>query len=198
MLKLILRVGLSGLIMAGCSNNSSLPYYNTPDFTPLWNIDTMKIVHTIPSFSFTNQNNESVTNKTFDNKIYVAGFFFTSCGVVCPKMTNNLIKVQQAFDNNTDISFLLHSVTPWMDSVPRLQAYAKRYHLNNQWQLVTGDKAAIYQLARQSYFAEQEPGFQKDSTEFLHTEHLLLIDKNKHIRGLYNGTLALEADRLIS
>jgi protein SCO1/2 len=198
MRKLIFRVGLSGLILAGCGNNSSLPYYNSPDFTPVWNIDTMKSVHAIPSFAFTNQNNEVVTNKTFDQKIYVAGFFFTSCGVVCPKMTNNLLKVQQAFANNNEISFLLHTVTPWMDSVPRLQKYAKRYHLNKQWQLVTGDKATIYQLARQSYFAEEELGFQKDSTEFLHTEHLLLIDKNQHIRGIYNGTLVLEADRLIS
>jgi protein SCO1 len=196
--KLIVRVGLSVLIIAGCSNNSSLPYYNTPDFTPVWHIDNIKNIHTIPSFSFTNQNNEVITNKTFDNKIYVAGFFFTGCGAVCPKMTNNLLKVQQAFGNCKNIAFLLHSVTPWIDSIPRLKAYAKRYHLNNQWQLVTGDRATIYHLARQSYFAEKEPGFEKDSTEFLHTEHLLLIDKNKNIRGIYNGTLELEADRLIS
>jgi len=199
MIKHIFRVGLSGMIMAGCQQKSSLPYYNTPDFTPVWNIDTLKgKLHTIPSFAFTNQRNETVTEKTFSNTIYVAGFFFTGCGAVCPKMTTNLLKVQQAFDATTDVRFLFHSVTPWVDSVVRLQAFAKRYGLNNQWQLVTGNTATIYQLARQSYFAEEEPGFQKDSTEFLHTEHLLLIDRNRHIRGIYNGTLPLEADRLIA
>jgi protein SCO1/2 len=185
--------------MAGCKQKSSLPYYNSPDFTPVWNIDPgKKGLHTIPPFSFTNQNNERVTEKTFDNTIYVAGFFFTSCGVVCPKMTVNVKKVQQAFAGNHQLAFLFHTVTPWIDSSARLKAYAKKYQLNNQWQLVTGDQSAIYKMARQAYFAEEEPGFQKDTTEFLHTEHLLLIDKNKHIRGIYNGTLPLDAERLIS
>jgi len=199
MLKLFIRVVVSGFIlMAGCKQKSSLPYYNSPDFTPVWNIDTVKHgLHTIPPFSFINQNNEEVTEKTFDNTIYVAGFFFTSCGVVCPKMTMNLKKVQAAFADNQQLAILFHSVTPWIDSCARLLAFAKKYQLNNQWQLVTGDQATIYKMARQAYFAEEEPGLQKDTTEFLHTEHLLLIDKQKHIRGIYNGTLPLDAERLI-
>jgi len=200
MLKYIFRVGVSGFIFtAGCKTKSSLPFYNSPDFTPVWNTDTVKNgLHTIPPFSFTNQNKETVTEKTFDNSIYVAGFFFTSCVVVCPKMTMNVKKVQAAFAGNQQLAFLFHSVTPWIDSSARLLAFAKKYQLNNQWQLVTGDQGTIYKMARQAYFAEEEPGFQKDTTEFLHTEHLLLIDKNKHIRGIYNGTLPLDADRLIS
>lgn len=200
MLKHIFRVIVSGsIIMAGCGNKSSLPYYNSPDFTPVWNMDTLhQPLHVIPPFSFTNQNGERVTERTFEHTIYVAGFFFTSCGVVCPKMTVNLKKVQQAFASNNQVAFLLHTVTPWIDSCTRLKAYATRYGLNGQWQLVTGNQAAIYKMARQAYFAEEEPGFQKDTTEFLHTEHLLLIDKNRHIRGIYNGTLPLDADRLIS
>jgi protein SCO1/2 len=200
MLKHIFSVGVSGfIIMAGCGHKSSLPYYNSPDFTPVWNIDTLQQpLHVIPAFSFTNQNRERVTEQTFTNTIYVAGFFFTSCGVVCPKMTMNLKKVQQAFGRKNHIAFLLHTVTPWIDSSERLKAYALRYGLNRQWQLVTGNQATIYNMARQAYFAEEEPGFQKDTTEFLHTEHLLLIDKNRHIRGIYNGTLPLDADRLIS
>lgn len=199
MFKVLLGVGLSGMIMAGCQTKSSLPYYDSPNFTPIWNIDTLQHpLHRIPAFSFTNQNNEPVTENTFNNRIYVAGFFFTSCGVVCPKLTTNLVKVQQTIGPDVPVSFLLHSVTPWIDSVPRLQTYAERYHLNKQWQLVTGDQATIYTLARKAYFAEEEPGFLKDSTEFLHTEHLLLIDQQKHIRGIYNGTLPLEADRLIA
>ena len=200
MLKNIIRVGVSGfIIMAGCTFKSSLPYYNSPDFTPVWNIDTFKgVQHVIPSFAFTGQNNEQVTDKTFDNTVYVAGFFFTSCGVVCPKMIENVKRVEKAFYKNSQVAFLFHSVTPQIDSAGRLQAYAKKHQLNSQWHLVTGNEADIYTIARRAYFAEEEPGFQKDSTEFLHTEHLLLIDKHKHIRGIYNGTLALDADRLIA
>jgi protein SCO1/2 len=200
MLKHIIRVGISGFfIMAGCKHKSSLPYFNSPDFTPVWNIDTFKSgLHVIPPFTFTDQRNEQVTAKTFDNTIYVAGFFFTSCGVVCPKMTENVKKVQRAFEGNRQLAFLFHTVTPWIDSTARLQAYAKKHRLNDQWHLVTGDQGNIYTMARKAYFAEEEAGFQKDTTEFLHTEHLLLIDKNKHIRGIYNGTLPLDAERLIS
>jgi protein SCO1 len=200
MLKNIIRVGVSGfIIMAGCKTKSSLPYFNTPDFTPVWDIDTFKgAQHVIPLFAFTDQNNKQVTNETFNNKVYVAGFFFTSCGVVCPKMIDNVKRVEKAFNKNSQVAFLFHSVTPQTDSVARLQTYAKKHHLNDQWHLVTGNEAGIYTLARRAYFAEEEPGFQKDSTEFLHTEHLLLIDKHKHIRGIYNGTLPLDADRLIT
>jgi protein SCO1/2 len=155
-------------------------------------------LHVIPPFAFTGQHNERVTDKTFDNTVYVAGFFFTSCGVVCPKMIDNVKRVQKAFDRNRQVAFLFHSVTPQIDSAGHLQAYAKKHQLNDQWHLVTGSEGSIYTMARRAYFAEEEPGFQKDSTEFLHTEHLLLIDKNKHIRGIYNGTLPLDADRLIA
>jgi protein SCO1 len=197
--KLLIAGGIGWFIMAGCKHKSSLPYYNAADFTPVWNIDTLRTpLHTIPAFTFTGQNNEPVTEKTFNNKIYIANFFFTGCGVVCPKMTTNLAKVQRAFAGNPHIAFLSHSVTPWIDSAATLKAYATRYGLSNNWHLVTGDQSAIYQLARRSYFAEEEPGFGKDSTEFLHTEHALLIDKNKHIRGVYNGTLELEMERLIT
>ncbi len=112
-------------------------------------------------------------------------------------MTKNLLKVQKAFPQNNHIAFISHTVTPSIDSVARLKKYAERFGLDDRWHLVTGDQAAIYTLARQSYFAEEEPGFTKDSTEFLHTEHILLIDANKHIRGVYNGTLELEIDRMI-
>jgi protein SCO1 len=184
-------------MMASCKQKSGLPYYNRADFTPAWS-ENNNLSHHIPQFSFIDQNNTIVTDKTFDNKIYIANFFFTSCGSICPRMMENLLKVQKAFPNNDHIGFISHTVTPWIDSVARLKKYAQRFGLDNRWHLVTGDKAAIYTLARQSYFAEEETGFTKDSTEFLHTEHILLIDAGKHIRGVYNGTLALETDRLIA
>ncbi len=195
--KRILVFLISAMAIIGCKQKNSLPYYNSADFTPLWKAGDIKTLHRIPPFSFTDQDNNLVTDKDFNGKIYVSNFFFTSCGSICPRMTKNLLKVQKAFAGNNEIGFLSHTVTPWIDSAAKLKAYAKRYGLDNRWHLVTGDKATIYQLARRSYFAEEEPGFTKDSTEFLHTEHVLLIDKNKHIRGVYNGTLELEIDRLI-
>jgi protein SCO1/2 len=184
------------IIIAGCNKQSNLPYYNTADLTPAWSNEGNSS-HRIPGFSFTDQNNVTISEKTFDNKIYIANFFFTSCGSICPRMTQNLLKVQKAFPGNDHIGFISHTVTPWIDSVARLKKYAMRFDLDNRWHLVTGDKAVIYTLARKFYFAEEEPGFTKDSTEFLHTEHILLIDRDKHIRGVYNGTLELEIDRMI-
>lgn len=186
-------------LLASCKQKNGLPYYNTPDFTPLWDIAKLKTeLHTIPAFSFIDQDNKKITDKTFDNKIYITNFFFTSCGSVCPTMTGNILKVQKAFPGNNEIGFISHSVTPWIDTVPKLKAYANRFGIDSRWHLVTGDKDVIYQLARLAYFADDEGGFTKDSTEFLHTEHVLLIDKKKHIRGVYNGTLELEIDRLIN
>lgn len=185
------------IVMAGCKEESSLPFYNTAGLTPLWNIDTVKQIHTIPAFSFTNQRGRTITSKDLDNKIYVANFFFTSCGAVCRKMTINLQLVQQAFEGNDSVAMLSHTVTPWIDSVPVLQKYSERYGMSGNWHLLTGDKHTIYNLARRDYFAEEEPGFSKDSSEFLHTERVLLVDRHKRIRGIYNGTLPLEIGRLI-
>src|SRR5215213_7830827 len=97
------------ILMAGCTEESSLPFYNSPDLTPEWSAD--KNLHAIPAFSFTNQHNMTVTQKNFDDKIYVANFFFTSCGSVCRKMTMNLQKVQQAFEGNKSVALISHTVT---------------------------------------------------------------------------------------
>lgn len=195
----ILFTGASMVYLAaGCKVKDSLPFYHSADFTPVWNKDTLKEpLHTIAGFSFTDQDGKQITNKSLDGKIYAANFFFTGCGSICPTMTNNLMKVQKAFPNEESIAIISYSVAPWVDSAARLKSYADRFKMDNRWHLLTGDKTAIYKLGRQSYFAEEEPGFTKDSTDFLHTEHILLIDKNRHIRGIYNGTLALETDRLI-
>jgi len=186
-------------LLPGCKQAPGLPYYNTADFTPVWKTgNSSAALHSIPAFSLTDQYNATIDGNTLHGKMYIANFFFTSCGSICPVMTRNLLKVQRAFPADTMIAFLCHTVTPWIDSTARLQRYSEKYGMDNRWHLVTGSKASIYQLARQGYFAEEAPGFYKDSTEFLHTEHVLLIDAGGHIRGVYNGTLELEADRLIS
>lgn len=194
------------LLFAACkpspaAKQPSLPYYNTADFTPLFLTATeadKKITHTIADFSFINQNNQPISQQTVAGKIHVANFIFTSCGSICPLMTGNMKAVAKAFYNSPDVAILSYSVTPWIDSVPKLKAYATNNEItNNNWYFLTGNKAAIYQLARQSYFAEEDLGFTKDSTEFLHTEHVLLVDRKQRIRGIYNGTLQLEMEQLV-
>ncbi len=179
-----------------------LPYYNTPNFTPIFASD-QKVVdnmvkHRIANFSFRDQNNVMVSQHDVEGKIHVADFFFTSCGSICPIMTNHMKKIDSVYQNDPNLVLLSYSVTPWLDSVKVLKKYADRYQVNNpNWHFLTGSKADIYTLARKSYFAEEDLGFTKDSTNFLHTEHFLLIDKNKRIRGIYNGTLQLEIEQLI-
>lgn len=189
----------------GCSThhaNNRLPFYNTPDFTPVWlNADDSgySTIHTIAPFSLTNQLGETITNRQTAGKIYVANFFFASCGSICPKMMSNLADVQQAFINDDRVLLLSHSVTPGRDSVPVLFKYAADHQINHKkWWLLTGNKDSIYNLARKAYFADDAIGFNKTADEFLHTENVILIDTKGRIRGVYNGTLKLEMANLIN
>lgn len=194
---------IAGSILLCCctTRKQQLPYYNTPDFTPrfLQNYEDVNVVtHQIADFSFTNQDSNTITQKNIEGKIHVADFVFTSCGSICPVMTNNLQKVSDAFSTDTNVVLLSYTVTPWIDSVARLKKYMSAKKISNpNWHFLTGAQSSIYTLARTSYFAEEDIGFTKDSSEFLHTEHILLIDKTKRIRGVYNGTLALEMEQLL-
>tara|TARA_X000001036_G_C20641596_1_gene791326 strand:- start:593 stop:1252 length:660 start_codon:yes stop_codon:yes gene_type:complete len=200
-------------ISIACSNQKSenknetvseieLPFYNEPTFTPKWIEETDKAfdeIHTIADFKFQNQKGNWITQGDLDGKIYVANFFFSICPNICPLMMGNLLKVQDTFKSNPNIKILSHTVMPWLDSVSRLRDYADFNGINAEnWSLLTGEKKEIYELARNSYFADE--GFGKSVTEdddFLHTENLVLIDQNRRIRGVYNGTLSLETKRLI-
>ncbi|WP_303316030.1 SCO family protein [Flavivirga abyssicola] len=176
------------------SNNiTKLPYFNSTDFTPEWD----KATHKIPEFSFTNQNGEVVTNITYKNKIYIADFFFTSCPGICPKLTKNMGDLQKTYMNDEDIMLLSHTVMPWKDSVSVLKDYAKKYDINaTKWHLVTGDKDALYNIARTGYFADEDFMKTQDESDFIHTENFVLIDKQGYIRGVYNGTLEIDVERL--
>ena len=180
---------------------TSLPYYNEPTFTPVFvnkNPELLKTInHTIADFEFLNQDSVVVNQSSIENKIHIANFIFTTCGSICPTMTSHLKTVSDSLKND-DLVFLSYSVTPWIDKPEVLKAYKESQGITNQnWHFLTGSKNDIYNLARQSYYAEEDIGFSKDSTEFLHTEHVLLVDKTKRIRGIYNGTLGLEMNQLI-
>jgi protein SCO1/2 len=197
-----ITAGIYILFLAACMSTPAkpkLPFYNTPDFTPEWISPRQgNQIHTIAAFRFTNQNGMTITNKEVAGKIYVANFFFTSCGSICPKMAANLKKVATHFNKQPNVLILSHSVLPEKDSVARLKIYAEKQDIHyKNWWLLTGDKEAIYTLARKSYFADEEIGYNRNSTEFLHTENAVLIDKGGRIRGVYNATLALEMNKLI-
>ncbi len=177
---------------------TSLPYYHTPDFTPIWNSENADTLHTVANFSFVNQLGDSVTNKTVENKIYLVNFFFSTCAGICPKMMRNMEKIQSSFASEADVILISHTVMPWSDSVPVLKDYSQLFHADSsKWHFVTGDRGHLYDIARRSYFVEEEPGFTKDSSEFLHTEHFILVDRDRHLRGIYNGTLELEMERIV-
>ena len=179
-----------------------MPYYNDPDFNPIFIKNKIevaeKITHQIDSFSFLNQDSIIVTQSIFKNKIHVANFIFTTCGSICPIMTSNFKMVSDSFKNNNNVVMLSYSVTPWIDKPSVLKKYINKNGINNlNWHFLTGDRTSIYKLARQSYFAEENIGFSKDSSQFLHTDHVILVDKTNRIRGVYNGTLSLEMQHLI-
>lgn len=184
------------------SRTDVLPFYNEATFTPIWldpGSKEVKQLHKIPSFKLINQEGQVVTEGTFDNKIYVADFFFTTCPGICPAMTKNMGAVQEAFKEDDEVLILSHSVTPDRDSVPVLQKYAEEHGvIAGKWHLVTGKREEIYDLGRKSYFVEEDLGLQKSSDEFLHTENFILVDKNKHIRGIYNGLNNTSVAQLIA
>ncbi|WP_411273972.1 SCO family protein [Daejeonella sp.] len=173
--------------------------YNEASFTPLWSLDKIGPgkLHTIAPFRMINQSNDAITEKNLKGKITLVNFFFTACQSVCPKMKNTMKKVHSNFEDNSRVLFLSYSVTPENDTVEKLAEYARSNGIpGKQWNLLTGDKTEIYKLARKSYFIEEEPGLSKSVRQFLHTENLVLIDGEGHIRGLYNGTLEAEEPRI--
>lgn len=194
--------------LLGCNNKSNsekesaLPYYGESSFTPKWLATDSKEameMHRIPNFSLINQNGEVITRNTFKNKIYVADFFFTSCSGICPKMTSNMSVLQEAFKTDDDVLLLSHTVTPETDTVEVLNEYAKTKGVTpNKWHLVTGSRSEIYNLGRNAYFIEEDLGELKTDDDFLHTENFVLIDKNQHIRGIYNGLNKIAIQQLIA
>ena len=212
LLKFIKCICLLSILIACKTNNYNgesvskkqadltLPFFNHPDWTPEWiqKTDTnYKNIHRIPSFNFIDQEGKAVNEKTVTGKIYIANFFFTTCRGICPKMTNNMSLLQSAFLKDSSIAFLSFSVTPETDNVSALKKYSIEHKINsNQWHLLTGNKNAIYTLAKQQYFAGDSVGYYQTGNEFLHTENFILVDQHARIRGVYNGTLLVEIDRI--
>jgi protein SCO1 len=156
------------------------------------------IYHTVQPFAFINQYNDTVTEKTIEDKIFVADFFFATCQSICPKMSSQLVHVQNAYKNDKDVLILSHTVNPSHDTVEVLNGYAQSYGaIKNKWHLLTGNKKEIYDMARFSYLVN---ALEDDGTAegFLHSELFILIDAQKRIRGMYDGTDSVAVVKLIS
>jgi len=152
--------------------------------------------HRIADFSLVNQNGDTITQENYKGKIYVADFFFTTCQTICPIMTGHMHDLQEELKDDKDVLLLSHSVTPKIDSVAQLKRYAKEKGVDDsKWNLVTGEKKQIYELARQSYLAVKTAGT-GDQYDMIHTENFMLIDKKRQIRGFYDGTDPEEIERL--
>ncbi|NNK83498.1 MAG: SCO family protein [Flavobacteriaceae bacterium] len=160
-------------------------------------IQHKKKYHKIADFSLVNQNGDTITQENYKNKIYVADFFFTTCKTICPVMTKNMHVLQKEFITDSEVMLLSHSVTPEIDTVAQLKRYATEKFVNSsKWNLVTGDKKQIYELARKSYLAVKDDG-DGGPFDMVHTENFMLIDKERQIRGFYDGTKLDDIDRLI-
>ena len=181
------------------SNEERLKIYNPIDVNPkLVDVSVKNIEknHTISDFKLTNQNGEFITNKNYQDKIYIADFFFTRCQTICIKMAYNMSELQEYYKSDDDIMFLSHSVTPVMDSVSVLKEYAlNKGVIDGKWNVTTGPKKHIYDLARKSYFAVLDEG-NGDENDFIHTEQFVLIDKERRIRGFYDGTKKEDMEKI--
>lgn len=188
---LILSVGIFFGIYTLQTPKKSLPIYSPRDINPELVDSTVQHIgndHKIDDFAFTNQNGKVITQKDYENTIYVADFFFTTCPTICPKMTNNMVWLQNQLKNNPEVKLLSFSVTPDIDTPEVLKKYAIEKGVDDsRWNLVTGDKSAIYYLARKSYLAVKT-GKPEEMYDMVHTENFILVDKNKRIRGFYDGT----------
>jgi protein SCO1/2 len=197
---IVFSVVTISLFYSALKPQKTLPIYNPADVNPELVDSTIQYkskYHTIADFSFVNQNGDTITQKNYEGKIYVADFFFTTCGSICPKMSANLSEVQKAVLNNPKVMLLSHTVFPEVDSVSVLKAYAVKYGVvDSKWNLVTGDKKEIYTMARKSYLAVKL-GRPDQLYDMVHTENFVLVDQKRRVRGFYDGTNKEEIKRLL-
>jgi protein SCO1/2 len=184
------------LFIASCQEKKSLPFLGPKD-THLVGGKVDTIYHQIPPFRFLNQDSTWVSEKDMAGKIYIADFFFTSCPTICPKMKTQLLRIYERYAANDQIRILSHSIDPAFDTPSVLKKYAERLQVKApRWNMLTGDKAAIYKLGEKSYMVTA----QEDKNEaggFVHSGAFILVDKNRHVRGIYDGTQETEVNHLI-
>ncbi|MDG2266515.1 MAG: SCO family protein [Candidatus Marinimicrobia bacterium] len=195
-------IGLFVFISCDTKNHNEfrLPIYTPADLDPDWVDSSLKNsteAHVVNDFDFINQNGLVVNEQTIEGKIYIAEFFFTTCPGICPTLIKHTKKIQDEFLNDHDVLILSHTVYPEHDSVSVLYAFGKQRNINSEkWHLLTGSKQDLYTISRKGYFAiSYQPDLSNDG--FIHTENVVLVDKQRRLRGIYNGTNVHEMNRLI-
>ena len=196
-----LSILIVGLFYKALKPKQVLPVYQPAMVDPELvdeSIQYVKKYHTISPFSMTNQNGETITEQDYENAVYVADFFFTTCPSICPIMTKNMYALQQKLSSYPDVKLLSFSVTPEIDSVAQLKRYAIENKVDDKrWNLVTGNKREIYELARKSYLVVKDNG-DGGPHDMIHTENFVLIDAEKRIRGYYDGTKLSSIESIIN
>lgn len=182
----------------------ALPIYNPIDLDPeVVDPELLRVGrgHTIGSFTFTNQEEKTITQKEVEGKVYVVEYFFTTCGTICPVMNKQMQRVQKAHSGKKDFKILSFTVNPEVDDVAQMKLYADTHHADNdQWWFLTGKKEKLYELARKSFFVLKPAEAQNlgdAGSDFIHTNNFVLVDRKMRIRGYYDGTNTQEVDKLI-
>lgn len=184
---------ITTISIISCENSSrKLPILGEREF-----INGDSVYHTIPDFSFTNQDNQTITHKSYEGKIYVADFFFTTCPTICPIMKKQMLRVYEKFKENPKVGILSHSIDPRHDSVQVLKEYAARLGVKSKmWNFVTGEKAKIYEIGEKSYYVTAG----EDSTAaggIIHSGAFILVDTKRRVRGVYDGTKETDVTKLL-
>ena len=173
-----------------------LPIYGEKEYEAK-NGKTDTTYHSIQNFRFTNQDGNAVTQDNFKESVYVTDFFFTTCHSICPVMSSQMERIYTKYKGNNEVKFLSHTVDPEIDTVEQLKAYAIKHNADAaQWMFVTGDKKELYDIARTGYLLNAEQG-DGGPDDFIHTQNFALIDKDKRIRGFYDGTDSTEMNKLM-
>jgi len=195
---LILSIGFL-FVYPQLKNEPSLKIFQPADVNPKLVDESVEMEnedHRVSDFELYSQDGDTIRLEDLDGKIYIADFFFTTCGNICPKMTTQMKGLHDFYLDDDDIMFVSHTVYPEMDSVEVLKAYAEKYEIDSdKWVLLTGSKKEIYSLARKSYFAVLTEG-DGGERDFVHTENFMLMDKHQRIRGYYDGTLPNDMEKL--
>lgn len=184
---------IATISIISCDNSSrKLPIMGERDF-----VNGNSVYHTIPDFSFVNQDSSIITNKTYEGKIYVADFFFTTCPTICPVMKKQMLRVYEKYKENPKVGILSHTIDPRHDSVKVLKEYATRLGINGKmWNFVTGEKSKIYEIGEKSYYVTAG----EDSTAaggIIHSGAFILVDTKRRVRGVYDGTKETDVTKLM-
>ncbi len=205
---ILLVIALAGIItaylMTKPSDEKPLPVINPIDLnSEMVDADLARqgFGHKIGDFSFTDQTGKAFGLKDVEGKVFVAEYFFSTCGTICPKMTAQMERVHQQFKHTNQVEILSFTVDPANDTVARLAEYAKEHHADSkQWHFLTGEKEKLYEAARRSFFVLKPAAVENQGdvgSDFIHTNNFVLIDKQLRIRGYYDGTSAHDVDRLM-